>query len=113
VQRDMGLLRALCLAVEEGVLPEQNDRAIYHLDLMLQAGLITADVWEAGERRMISNPVLTPAGHDFVDLARDEELWEWTEGRIAKTVGTTSFGLWFELLRLGHEMVIKTPEPHE
>jgi hypothetical protein len=113
VQRDMGLLRALCLAVEEGVLPEQNDRAIYHLDLMLQAGLITADVWDASERRIISNPVLTPAGHDFVDLARDEETWAWASERIAKTVGTTSFGLWFELLRLGHEMVIKTPEPHE
>jgi hypothetical protein len=102
MQRDMHLLRALCLTIERGGAIEQDERAAYHLDLLLQGGLVTADIWEAGARRVIDNPRLTPAGHDFVDLARDDATWQAVKDRVQSTVGTTSFANWLDFLEAAH-----------
>lgn len=102
MQRDMSLLRTICLTIEAGQPIELDDRTAYHVELLLAMGLIRGDVWEAGARRFVSEPHLTPAGHDFTDLARDDALWRAVATRVEATVGTTAFEVWLTLLHHDH-----------
>jgi hypothetical protein len=109
----MQLLRSLCLAIESSEPIEADERASEHLRLMIQAELITALEFGSSKRIAYKDIRLTPAGHDFIDLARDEAMWAWVSKRIADTVGTTSFENCLCLLRRGHEMTIKVPTSDE
>ena len=74
---------------------------VEHLQLMIDAGLIEGEAqtdpeMEGGGIFVISK--LTWAGHDFLDAARSEEVWNATKRRIAK-VGSWTFGLVLEVLK--------------
>lgn len=67
----------------------------YHVELLHEAGLIRADELVPGtwwpER-------LTWEGHEFVDVARSEVLWEKVRQRVEASVGSAPFSLWRQLL---------------
>lgn len=67
----------------------------YHIQILHDAGLIRADELVPGqwwpER-------LTWAGHEFLDTARDETLWNEAKSRIDAAVGAAPFEVFRELL---------------
>ncbi len=98
MQRDMELVRALLLKLEAldqdsfgiycydyselAVDGYSLDQVTYHLDLLLEAGLI--DQGGSGALSEFVFKRLTWAGHDFVDAVRDEEVWQKTrKGALA------------------------------
>lgn len=104
MRRDMDLLRAILLAVEENPDPyelvtpkiEEHDEleVCHHIALLADAGLVTARdrsaigvyYWSAGH--------LTWAGHEFLDLVRNDALWD----EIKRRVHEASDGLAFSEL---------------
>jgi hypothetical protein len=85
MQRDIDLIRNILINLEqqgaytswmqvdvEEYSPEQMD---YHLELMIDAGLISVRASQGGFSRQL--PLrLTWEGHEFLDLARDAARWE-------------------------------------
>ena len=96
MKRDMDLIRQILLDLEESgaytnwmdidieaYSPEQMD---YHLELLVEAGLISVASSERGRSRQL--PVrITWAGHEFLDAARDESRWQTVTGSAAGTGG--------------------------
>lgn len=92
MKRDLSLIRQILLDLEDGgaytnwldidieaYSPEQMD---YHLDLLVEAGLISVASSERGRSRQL--PVrITWDGHEFLDAARDESRWQSVVGSAA------------------------------
>lgn len=109
MQRDLDLIRSLLLGIEaqgRGVAASgwqsssetdgQSTESIhYHVQLLNDAGLVVADEIVPGqwwpER-------ITWAGHEFLDLARDEELWRSVSVEIEARVGSAPFSVVREVL---------------
>lgn len=119
MKRDLDLIRRILLDIEAhgdsssskrpgfGDLGDNghDPEAIqYHVQLMHDAGLIVADELVPGqwwpER-------ITWAGHEFLDLARNDALWERTKRDIESRVGAAPFQVVHDLLarRLHDELV--------
>ncbi len=102
MKRDMDLIRALLLRLEEH--PHGNaPRAIevdgydadtigYHFLIMAEAGLIVATpINVMGQTTPMAIPSrLTWAGHDFLDAAKDDERWGKAKAVVGK-LGDVSF----------------------
>lgn len=128
MKRDMDLIRDLLLKIEDGqrsfdlLTPEiaeilgessegrqpreQAEQLEYHLNLLVDGGLITIHaklsgaVWQIGQ--------ITWAGHDFLDTIRDPEIW-----REAKAGVKQAGGFSLELLKaLGKGLIKKKIEQH-
>jgi DNA-binding transcriptional ArsR family regulator len=109
VKRDLDLVRRILLHLEEGeaspsslgvfVEDGYDIGAIhYHLRLLHDAGLIEADEIVPGQwwpERM------TWSGHEFLDAARNEDLWRETKRRVEKGAGGAPFSVFHELLLRG------------
>ena len=110
MQRDLDLIRSLLLGIEaqgsggaaasgwqsSGESNGQSTETIhYHVQLLNDAGLVVADEIVPGqwwpER-------ITWAGHEFLDLARDEELWLSVTAEIGERVGSAPFSVVREVL---------------
>ena len=105
MRRNMDLLRALLLAVEGNDDPyalvnpriegHGEPEICHHIALLDDAGLITARdrsaigiyFWSAGQ--------LTWAGHEFLDLVRDDAVWAAVKRRVG---AVAAGGLAFEIL---------------
>ena len=107
MKRDMDLIRAILLKIEEQGSPtlakpptiEGADApsVAEHLRLLYEAGLIDA----AEHRRLAGAPLyldmrLTWEGHEFLENVRDPQVWSNTKA-AAQKVGGFSFGLIAEL----------------
>lgn len=114
LKRDLDLIRRILLDIETqgesasgfaGLSSDRHDaEAIqYHVQLMHDAGLIVADELVPGqwwpER-------ITWAGHEFLDLARSNALWERTKRDVESKVGAAPFQVVRDLLarRIGDEL---------
>jgi len=90
----MDLIRAMLLRVEEtpygkfwsGGIPDYTQEQLdYHVELAIEAGLIEGD---------LLNPhgfyvrKLTYAGHEFLDAARSETMWNKAKDTLQKNAGT-------------------------
>jgi hypothetical protein len=94
MKRNMDLIRLILLNVEgeESVdLSAYNGEQVnYHTKLLYDAGFIdgvdasTISGWE------ILDPTLTWEGHDFLDVARNENVWSESMRQIGKGIGTAS-----------------------
>lgn len=83
MKRDMELGRRILLALEEKedfstpIIPEIPEHTklevVYHIKLLNQAGLIEAMDWSGDEWVATT---LTSIGHDFLDAARNETIWQ-------------------------------------
>ena len=109
MKRDLDLIRRILLNIEaegedssrragfaniadDGYDPEAIQ---YHMQLMHDAGLIVADELVPGqwwpER-------ITWAGHEFIDLARNDTLWQATKRDVESKVGSAPFQVVHDLL---------------
>jgi Hypothetical protein (DUF2513) len=109
MKRDLDLVRLILLHLEggEGASPsgsvvsafveKGHDIATlhYHLQLLHDAGLIEASEVMPGqwwpER-------ITWSGHEFLDAARNEDLWQETRRRVETSLGSAPFLLFHEML---------------
>ncbi len=97
MKRDMDLLRALLLKIEE--LPPAGDftgnieieghtpeEVAYHAQLAQDAGLIVARFLPPTNYFFAQR--LTYAGHEFLDAAREEKLWNKAKQTVLSNAGT-------------------------
>lgn len=112
MRRDPDLVRKLLLyfegrqsfAVDREVRIEgySDDDVQYHLLLLAQSGFITyeADRSTTNPERLIRvYPFgLSWAGHEFLDVARDDTAWRKATGKVAEATGGLSLDLLKELL---------------
>jgi hypothetical protein len=107
----MDLVRTILMRLETGTSgwPAQGRLGIqgfspaeigYHISIMIQEGLIEgSDVTStasAGLPQAIATG-LTWKGHEFLDLARDQERWNRARAIIAK-VGSAPISVWVKVL---------------
>lgn len=109
MKRDLELVRRILLHLEAdeaspsgfgGFVEDGYDLPAihYHIRLLHDAGLIEADEIVPGQwwpERM------TWSGHEFLDAARNEELWKETRTRVEKGTGAAPFSVFHELLLRG------------
>jgi len=108
MKRDMDLIRQMLLAVEEhpsGRAPSididgytQADIG-YHAILLSEAGLVKINdvilIGEQSPRATITR--LTWEGHEFLDSARENRIWNRAKDNVAK-IGGASLKIWLSLL---------------
>ena len=110
MKRDMDLIRKMLLEIEsrDDVFvpsddPLDNRRIAYHLLQLREAGLIAgvaATESLAGELLVHVNaqPRLTWAGHEFVDAARNETVWDEAKEKSSGALETIGFAVLTQLL---------------
>jgi hypothetical protein len=82
-------------------IPEYTPLEIgYHLVLLYEAGFIRAEAEVSKNGRVIKvHPFsLTWSGHEFLDAARDDNIWNNTMKRVSTTTGAVSFSVLQALL---------------
>ena len=109
MQRNMDLVRTILMRIENSpsgrVSPEFGiqgyppDQVRYHSHIMVQEGLIEGiDVTTMHSAGPESVPTgLTWKGHEFLDLARDQDRWNRAKSIIAK-VGSAPISVWMKVL---------------
>ncbi len=113
MKRDMELVRKILFQLEERLEFDEphvpnvdgylDNEIYYHLKLMREAGLIDAKDWSDDSGPYWVATSMTAAGHDFLDTARNDTLWE-----KAKSIVTRSGGaLTLEALKIGLSMAVK------
>jgi len=110
MKRDMELIRKMALAIEDspsGYAPDDlgidgftEEQIGYHAHLMIQAGLATGnDVTvmstESPDAMLTS---LTWAGHEFVEMARDETRWKKAMGIVEERGGSVTLSVLTQVL---------------
>jgi hypothetical protein len=109
MQRKMDLVRMILLRMEAnpsgwaprdfGIKSYSPQEIGYHAHIMRQEGLIegtdTTNFESTGPEAVPMS--LTWKGHEFLDLARDQELWNQAKAIIAK-VGSAPIAVWKQVL---------------
>jgi len=109
MRRDMELVRAILLAVEEfdepplswidiEVAGQEPEVISYHLEIMDEGGLIEAKDLSSDDGYEWKPLRLTWAGHEFLANARDEGIWSTTKKLAGEGLKSISFGIFQELL---------------
>jgi hypothetical protein len=118
MKRDMDLVRAILLKIEEspdGYAPDSieipdysRNQIAYHLAIMIEAGLLHGDVAEGMEGDLDGLPTrITWQGHDFLDAAREPSRWGQAKRRLGR-IGSASFEVWIKVLT---ELMLKGALP--
>ena len=108
LKRDMDLIRAMLLAIEahpSGFAPEieidgyTQEQIGYHATLLGEAGLAvildeTAFRDKSPQAKVIR---LTWAGHEFLDSAREKNIWNQAKDKISK-IGGATIPIWTAVL---------------
>ena len=114
MKRNMELIRQLAIHIEaaSGLLPSNEieidpysqDEITYHSGLMNEANLIvTGDVADDGDM-LIER--LTWSGHDFLDAAKDDKLWNRVTKTIKERVTSVTFDGLMSLLKVSAQRVL-------
>ena len=106
MKRNMGLLRAILLRLEEtesfGRAEEHGvgaEEYLGHVKLLEEGGFVEgAKFYIEGAPPVIALATegwlrITWRGHEFLDAARDPEVWEEAMSRTSKVSGTVGFGV--------------------
>ena len=104
MKRDMDLIRDILLYIEKSSDPDgvsgieisgyNSHEITYHVNLLIQAGLITADVQTfSGGHIRISFAQLTWPGHEFLNATRDNTVWKKVKGEISEKGGSFTFDI--------------------
>lgn len=108
MKRDMDLVRELLLCVEsDGDLTPlfkrySQEAVIGHLEIMMDANLLVGNVQsylDGGKSASIQR--LTWAGHEFLDNARNDTVWNKVTATIKNAATTASFEVLVEMLKAG------------
>lgn len=121
MKRDMDVVRRLPLVVERetapGIIGPETDEnpftspsPIYkHWPLLIEAGLISGEVRDAGGSEGMQNYYLdcelTWKGHEFLDSVRDPEVWRLTKEGTAKVGGASVEFMWGIAKTIGKQAV--------
>ena len=108
MKRDMDLIRKMLLAIEEdphGFAPKieiqgyTREQIGYHAVLLGEAGLAKIIDMTLEESKTPEAIVerLTWAGHEFLDSARENRIWNQAKDKIAK-IGGASIQIWLMIL---------------
>ncbi len=110
MKRNMELVRDILIQIEEdkskggfSFVAEEggkfsNDEIEYHLELMINAGLIDGNVIHTFDGAIIDITSLTWQGHDFLDAARSDKVWEKAE-ETAESKGLDLSSLPLEIVK--------------
>lgn len=103
MKRDMDLIRAILLHVEEhdefdtyrdrGLFPTHDERSLNdHVLQMKEQGLVDANIQKSatvpGGIYTACVERLKPEGHDFLEAARNERIWSRTKAIVAEKGGS-------------------------
>jgi hypothetical protein len=94
MRRDLDLFRKILLNLEEdGDLSElaDQDAINYHLELMIEAGLLRGEIIETSDGSsafLNDNRPITNSGHDLIDAIRADTLWRRVKERVSSLVGS-------------------------
>lgn len=104
MKRDMDLVRAILLRVEEMGDPGMDIPALfplienhssqeiyYHIQLLQQAGFLNADF-------PLQITGITWTGHEFIEAAKDNGRWEKAKDTVITKVGSVIFDTLFQVL---------------
>jgi hypothetical protein len=109
MQRNMDLVRTILMRMESnssgwapqdfGIKAFTPEEISYHAHIMMQEGLVEGiDVAHSGSAGPEAIPrTLTWKGHEFLDLARDQDRWNRAKGIVAK-VGGAPVSVWMKVL---------------
>ena len=119
MKRDMDLVRSIMLKVADSDEPisicdfvdAEHDKQLvgYHISIMRDAGLVKASIMPADDDPYYSCRVssLTWEGNDFLDVVRNETVWEKTKSAISKTVGSATFEMVKSMaVKIGEAMLL-------
>lgn len=111
MQRSMTILRAVVLEIESGdisVLAQESAIAM-HITMAVECGLVNGMEFGSGSKKYYpaASLTLTPAGHEFAGLARNDDIWDSVATYIQDVVGTTSFAVWLGMLTAEHTKMLK------
>lgn len=106
MKRDMEIVRQILLFYEDDAaqgLPSGDEIVVVgHLIIMIQAGLLDGGVTEtADDDPLVYVTRLTWAGHDFLSLARNEQVWNQAKTAVRKHLGDVSMDVLKGLLTKG------------
>ena len=92
MKRDNDYIRLLLFEMEasedfrfapyEGTPEKEIDKRLYHINLLTDAGFVTS-VGKYAHR-------LTNSGHDFLEAARDEGIWQRTKDTVTTAGGSAT-----------------------
>jgi hypothetical protein len=106
MKRDMNLIRELMFYYESGekraaVEERAEEEVLYHVSLLLDAGLIQGKVRRdvQGHYRHATVTGITWDGHDFLDSARDPSVWKKAVDSVLRPGASWTFGLLLEFLK--------------
>jgi DNA-binding transcriptional ArsR family regulator len=98
MKRDMDLIRSILLEIEKNPQPmmwvdllitgHTHDEISYHVMLLYEAGLIDANDVSSADGMDWKAKRLTYQGHEFLDSAREETLWNKAKETVKRTTGT-------------------------
>jgi len=108
MKRDMDLIRKILLTIEadeHGFAPKieipgyTQEQIDYHAVLLGEAGLVQAhdmtDMGAKSPQAMITQ--LTWAGHEFLDVARENNIWNQAKDKVNK-IGGATIPIWIAVL---------------
>lgn len=118
MRRDMDLVRRILMELGDSERPlaasvfagggVTEELAAYHIEIMRQAGLVTATVTRDLSGRVDATAeALTWDGQEFLDAVRSDGIWSKVKARVAKTVGGATLDTVKALaVRYGTEMLL-------
>jgi len=111
MKRDMDLIRTLLITIEGAnapieatrlTLPEYDQQSIlYHVVLLSEADLIKAEISYADNYDlplMAQVERLTWQGHEFLDAARNDSVWQKAKDTVLSKAGTVSIAVFQAVL---------------
>jgi len=112
MKRDMDLVREILLKVEESTndprgfitldLPGRSPQEVsYHVMLLSEAGWLEASNHSSSAGYSWKPKRLTWQGHEFLDNARNDTVWNSTKAKVKETVGSASLEVFKGLLAQG------------
>jgi hypothetical protein len=105
VKRDLDLIRTILIAVESGdpkaELPCTQEEFAYHAALLKDAGLIEGAVAldNKGQPRAAHITRLTWTGHEFLDAARNDTVWNAAKDKFLKPGASWTFSIVLDWLK--------------
>src|SRR5690554_220411 len=109
MKRDLDLIKTILLEVENSPSPTEwvefdysgrsEEEVSYHIKLLSQAGLIEADDIGSLGQFLWKAKSLTWQGHEFLDAARNDTVWNKVKSTVTKQGGSVPFSVLADLLK--------------
>ena len=104
MRRDMDLIRSLLLQIESEEKADlagyTKEQTLYHKRLLIEAGLAYGKALEDGEGKQKAVVItrLSWEGHEFLDAARNQSVWNKAKEKIAQVGASLAFPILKDLL---------------